>query len=589
MANFLKRAAWLGCVLGMVAVESSAWAAATASLKAVKKNGVAITPTNNLTGVVPGDTITAEVFVSGWRNPLFDAGAGDTGLVRTFQIQVLGRAGAVGISGSGQGLITPDGWSAPLDRDQPPCDDPLYQNINPAYGCVGPNFLPNSGLSLDAARNDFILFGFANQIAVANDNLNFKWGGTIFDSDGQPDGRCSGGSTPNLACINNAGCVGGTCVASMWYAGTYNLVARAGMCGTFRFDLNNDVGQTFIGNPLPFPTTKVPILESLTITGPTCVVPPGACCNQNNGTCQNNIQQTNCVGTGLRWGGPNSTCATINPPCVALGACCTDSQELCVTSVAQANCQGAGQRWGGGGSSCAGFNPPCGSGACCTEDLEVCQNNILRANCNIAGQRFGGPLSTCATLNPPCGAPPPTPMLVSSNPAHCTIDARVPFVGAPANRRGFSSIVLTFDRTAGATEDSAADYAVQQIPVGTPTTIQGVVIAGNTATITFAEPIQPTRWTCVRHLASNKRACLGYLPADADGNGTATPADILAIIDNLNGVRVPPLPVNLCDIDRSGACLPSDILGEIDLLNGASGFPVANGTTIGACPSMTGP
>jgi hypothetical protein len=179
---------------------------------------------------------------------------------------------------------------------------------------------------------------------------------------------------------------------------------------------------------------------------------------------------------------------------------------------------------------------------------------------------------------------------VSSNPPHCAIDARIPFTGGvPANVAGFTSITLTFDGTAGTAADSAGDYTIQQFPAGTPSVIQGVVIGGVTATITFTQPIQTRRWTCVLHNASNTRACLGYLPADANGDRTAAPVDILDIIDNLNGVTNPALPIYQCDVDRSALCAPADILTEIDLLNGASGFPVANGTTLLVCPSTTGP
>ena len=63
------------------------------------------------------------------------------------------------------------------------------------------------------------------------------------------------------------------------------------------------------------------------------------------------------------------------------------------------------------------------------------------------------------------------------------------------------------------------------------------------------------------------------------------PVDILELIDNLNGVRVPALLLNQCDIDRSNLCAPADILSEIDLLNGANGWPVQNGKSLPICAS----
>jgi hypothetical protein len=61
--------------------------------------------------------------------------------------------------------------------------------------------------------------------------------------------------------------------------------------------------------------------------------------------------------------------------------------------------------------------------------------------------------------------------------------------------------------------------------------------------------------------------------------------DILAIIDNLNGRIDPPLPMYQCDIDRSGKCLPADILRVIDLLNGAHCFYPWNGACLPEWPS----
>jgi hypothetical protein len=61
-----------------------------------------------------------------------------------------------------------------------------------------------------------------------------------------------------------------------------------------------------------------------------------------------------------------------------------------------------------------------------------------------------------------------------------------------------------------------------------------------------------------------------YLPSDADGDGTSAPADILAVINSLNGVV--PLPDERVDMDRDGDPGPADILRAIDLLNGAGDY-----------------
>ena len=220
----------------------------------------------------------------------------------------------------------------------------------------------------------------------------------------------------------------------------------------------------------------------------------------------------------------------------------------------------------------------------------MCTDGVLQANCQAAGQRWGGLASTCATLNPPCTVS-PNP-IVSGYPPQCAVDARIPFlVGQPSQRRGFQSIALTFERTAGTTEDGASDYTVQTFGTGQALAaiISTVVLSGNVATVNFVAPIPTKKWTCVMHNASSTRRCIGALPADANGDRTAAPVDILDIIDNLNGVLNPPLAIYQCDIDRSAVCAPADILMEIDLLNGASGFPFSNGTALPTCPITQGP
>lgn len=102
----------------------------------------------------------------------------------------------------------------------------------------------------------------------------------------------------------------------------------------------------------------------------------------------------------------------------------------------------------------------------------------------------------------------------------------------------------------------------------------------NTFDIILSDPIPPGAWTTITAnvqspdgVPINPQAgsvTLGFLPADVNGNGRSTPADILALVDHLNGIRVPPLPSRQCDIDRSGQCFPSDIVRLIDLLNGTN-------------------
>ena len=178
--------------------------------------------------------------------------------------------------------------------------------------------------------------------------------------------------------------------------------------------------------------------------------------------------------------------------------------------------------------------------------------------------------------------------ITSTAPSNCAIDARQPHQpGNPAALQGWNSVAMTFGAGCDVSGAIPGDFTIACTPAGGCPTITNANAVDQTVTVTLSSVIPAQKWTCITHTASGDQACLGSLPADANGDRTAAPVDILDIIDNLNGVRVPPLAVHQCDIDRSALCAPADILSEIDLLNGASGFLVWNGKTLPACPSAT--
>lgn len=135
----------------------------------------------------------------------------------------------------------------------------------------------------------------------------------------------------------------------------------------------------------------------------------GACCNDSTGVCQEGLTQGDCEGGGGRFGGVDSTCLTIDPPCVApTGACCDDGTGVCTDDLTQAECEGGGDRYGGDDSTCGNIDPPCvppPTGACCDDTRGVCSESVSQAECEDNGMRYGGDGSTCGTLDPPCEAP----------------------------------------------------------------------------------------------------------------------------------------------------------------------------------------
>lgn len=178
------------------------------------------------------------------------------------------------------------------------------------------------------------------------------------------------------------------------------------------------------------------------------------------------------------------------------------------------------------------------------------------------------------------------PRIVSSVPPNCAIDAREPHsIQNSQLRSGWQSLELNFSFVANSI--SLADFSLNEFGGdGIAPAIQSFeMIPSNTLRLNFSETIQAGAWTCLTFLPSNTEICLAALPADVNADRFATPVDILQLINQLNGVINPPLPIHQTDINRSGLAEPSDILREIDLLNGAGEFIPWNGASLPACPN----
>jgi len=174
----------------------------------------------------------------------------------------------------------------------------------------------------------------------------------------------------------------------------------------------------------------------------------------------------------------------------------------------------------------------------------------------------------------------------SSVPANCAIDARQPSNPNGTNPAGWNSVALTFNAGCSTGAMTAGDFGVTVNPAGTPPTIADVTAVGQVVTLTFATKIPLGAWTCVTHNASGGKVCLGDLPGDVNADRASSAVDILKLIDHLNGQVQPPYQIHQCDADRSGLCGPADILRVIDLLNGADVYDPWLGRTLPVCPSV---
>lgn len=177
-----------------------------------------------------------------------------------------------------------------------------------------------------------------------------------------------------------------------------------------------------------------------------------------------------------------------------------------------------------------------------------------------------------------CGTP--DLEIVSAMPPNNAIDARQPsnLAGGCADTPGINSIVLTMSGAAGSL--TAGDFTVTTNPAGSAPTISNVVANGNDITLNLSGRIPTGKWTVFTHTASGTSTRVGFLPADVNNDRTASPVDILKLIDSLNGVVQPPYMIWQTDIDRSGVANPADILRVIDLLNGADCYDVWNGVSL---------
>jgi len=175
--------------------------------------------------------------------------------------------------------------------------------------------------------------------------------------------------------------------------------------------------------------------------------------------------------------------------------------------------------------------------------------------------------------------------MVSSDPPNCAIDARQPTSLDGVTNFTWNSIELTLTcPTSGLT---AANFNVSETPAALdpPVIISATSDGGNVIDLVFNRRIRLNKWTCVAIAGdASEKVCVGALPADVDESVTSDVDDIGALIASLNAGDTE--PDYSLDINRDGNVGPADILRVIDLLNGAGAFDPWLGEYIG---DFTGP
>jgi hypothetical protein len=185
-------------------------------------------------------------------------------------------------------------------------------------------------------------------------------------------------------------------------------------------------------------------------------------------------------------------------------------------------------------------------------------------------------MSSDGTMNCPSGN------VVFVAPSTGTVDARQPHpIDSPSPLLG----IQTFTATGPPNAHPACWRMCETTSVpGSPNSIQIVIADGANYTIALARPITPGAVTRLSYHPSDGVPTVGTFishPGNVNGDATASPVDILRLIDCLNSELICfGFGVYSRDIDHSGLFAPADILREIDLINGAGAFDVWNGTQL---------
>ncbi|MGB2986076.1 MAG: hypothetical protein WBE26_09350 [Phycisphaerae bacterium] len=165
--------------------------------------------------------------------------------------------------------------------------------------------------------------------------------------------------------------------------------------------------------------------------------------------------------------------------------------------------------------------------------------------------------------------------VVFVNPLDGVIDARRPYPPHdPNDREGIDKVVI--QGPAGL--DNTDHWSLYETVIdGTENLIDSVVDNGDgTFTVHLDRSISTGAVTTITHDDGSGTVYTGVFtshPANANYDGMSDAADVLAIIDYINGVDAPPWDIQYsADCDHSGVVGPADILCVIDLLNGADEF-----------------
>lgn len=168
-------------------------------------------------------------------------------------------------------------------------------------------------------------------------------------------------------------------------------------------------------------------------------------------------------------------------------------------------------------------------------------------------------------------------ILVSAQPASGVVDARQPHeAGKPLKQQGIGGVAEPIDITLSITGPVDPDcWILCETATGgdIANDIASVVHLGaGVYRVALLRPITPNAVTTISY--GSMYVEFTAHPANVNADAVAGGADVLALINILNGQAVPPFGIYSTDVDHSGVATGADVLRVVDLLNGAAGFPV---------------
>jgi hypothetical protein len=180
--------------------------------------------------------------------------------------------------------------------------------------------------------------------------------------------------------------------------------------------------------------------------------------------------------------------------------------------------------------------------------------------------------------------------IAAANPLAGTVDARQPHgPTGDSPRQGIGSasdpIIITLG-VSGAEQcfrlcETSPDPTLGANDIATVTDL-----GGGEYEIMLLHPITPGEQTIIEYLGTGEWVHYISHPANVNGDPSADSSDVTDLIAALNGVP-PAYGLFSVDLDHSGALTPADVLRLIDLLNGADSLDAWDGTdrpTNTSCP-----